>query len=308
MIVSLPPRGIGAAALAAGLLLAGCSSGSDVPPTVVSTPDGGTHDEHRHRIGRRISRCEYHADPAPDLDHPGPEPGARRPVRRAEAARSMAKRWSAVRPRRPSRPRHRRRRSRRRRRWRRSRSPASRRIAPTSRRPSRIRRRASRSRRPRSWSRSRRSRWQSRAGGRAGASYEEPQGRRARPFRARAKPGRASSPSPMPRARAGRRLQPEPVAAGGAPAARHEPSRTPDGAAGAPQRPPMAEHSCAGPTAYGVQPGCHGARWRTAMHAPQANTAHQSMAVRMMAPQSRAGVAPIRRRRRSPITAASRSA
>jgi outer membrane protein OmpA-like peptidoglycan-associated protein len=42
MTVSLPPRGIGAAALAAGLLLAGCSSSSDVPPTVVSTPEGGT--------------------------------------------------------------------------------------------------------------------------------------------------------------------------------------------------------------------------------------------------------------------------
>ena len=42
MTVSLSPRGIGAAALAAGLLLAGCSSGSDVPPTEVSAPDGGT--------------------------------------------------------------------------------------------------------------------------------------------------------------------------------------------------------------------------------------------------------------------------
>lgn len=42
MTVSLSPRGIGAAALAAGLLLAGCSSGSDVPPTEVSTPEGGT--------------------------------------------------------------------------------------------------------------------------------------------------------------------------------------------------------------------------------------------------------------------------
>jgi outer membrane protein OmpA-like peptidoglycan-associated protein len=42
MTVSLSPRGIGAAALAAGLLLAGCSSSSDVPPTEVSTPDGGT--------------------------------------------------------------------------------------------------------------------------------------------------------------------------------------------------------------------------------------------------------------------------
>jgi outer membrane protein OmpA-like peptidoglycan-associated protein len=42
MIVSLPSRGIGAAALAAGLLLAGCSSDSDVPKTVASAPDGGT--------------------------------------------------------------------------------------------------------------------------------------------------------------------------------------------------------------------------------------------------------------------------
>jgi outer membrane protein OmpA-like peptidoglycan-associated protein len=42
MTVSLSPRGIGAAALAAGLLLAGCSSSSDVPPTEVSTPEGGT--------------------------------------------------------------------------------------------------------------------------------------------------------------------------------------------------------------------------------------------------------------------------
>jgi outer membrane protein OmpA-like peptidoglycan-associated protein len=42
MTVSLPPRGIGAAALVAGLLLAGCSSSSDVPPTEVSTPEGGT--------------------------------------------------------------------------------------------------------------------------------------------------------------------------------------------------------------------------------------------------------------------------
>jgi outer membrane protein OmpA-like peptidoglycan-associated protein len=42
MTVSLPPRRIGAAALVAGLLLAGCSSSSDVPPTEVSTPEGGT--------------------------------------------------------------------------------------------------------------------------------------------------------------------------------------------------------------------------------------------------------------------------
>lgn len=42
MFVVFPPRGIGAAALAAGLLLAGCSSESDVPPTVVSAPGGGT--------------------------------------------------------------------------------------------------------------------------------------------------------------------------------------------------------------------------------------------------------------------------
>ncbi|HEV8388451.1 MAG TPA: OmpA family protein [Dongiaceae bacterium] len=42
MIVSLPSRGIGAAALAAGLLLAGCSSDSDVPKTVASAPGGGT--------------------------------------------------------------------------------------------------------------------------------------------------------------------------------------------------------------------------------------------------------------------------
>jgi outer membrane protein OmpA-like peptidoglycan-associated protein len=41
MIVSLPSRGIGAA-LAVGLLLAGCSSDSDVPKTVASSPDGGT--------------------------------------------------------------------------------------------------------------------------------------------------------------------------------------------------------------------------------------------------------------------------
>jgi outer membrane protein OmpA-like peptidoglycan-associated protein len=42
MIVSLPSREIGAAALAAALLLAGCSSDSDVPPTVASAPGGGT--------------------------------------------------------------------------------------------------------------------------------------------------------------------------------------------------------------------------------------------------------------------------
>ncbi len=42
MIVSLLPRGIGAAALAAGLMLAGCSSDSDVPQTIASAPGGGT--------------------------------------------------------------------------------------------------------------------------------------------------------------------------------------------------------------------------------------------------------------------------
>ena len=42
MIVLSPSRGIGAAALAAALLLAGCSSDSDVPETTVSAPDGGT--------------------------------------------------------------------------------------------------------------------------------------------------------------------------------------------------------------------------------------------------------------------------
>jgi outer membrane protein OmpA-like peptidoglycan-associated protein len=42
MIVSLPSRGIGAAVLAAGLILAGCSSDSDVPPTEASAPGGGT--------------------------------------------------------------------------------------------------------------------------------------------------------------------------------------------------------------------------------------------------------------------------
>jgi outer membrane protein OmpA-like peptidoglycan-associated protein len=42
MIVSSPSRGFGAAALAVGLVLAGCSSDSDVPPTEVSAPGGGT--------------------------------------------------------------------------------------------------------------------------------------------------------------------------------------------------------------------------------------------------------------------------
>lgn len=42
MTVSLPSREIGAAAIAAALLLAGCSSDSDVPPTVASAPGGGT--------------------------------------------------------------------------------------------------------------------------------------------------------------------------------------------------------------------------------------------------------------------------
>ena len=42
MFVVFPSRGIGAAAFAAGLLLAGCSSDSDVPPTTVSAPGGGT--------------------------------------------------------------------------------------------------------------------------------------------------------------------------------------------------------------------------------------------------------------------------
>lgn len=42
MIASLPSRGIGAAVLAAGLILAGCSSDSDVPPTEASAPGGGT--------------------------------------------------------------------------------------------------------------------------------------------------------------------------------------------------------------------------------------------------------------------------
>jgi outer membrane protein OmpA-like peptidoglycan-associated protein len=42
MTVTTSPRGLTAAALAVGLLLAGCSSDSDVPPTVVSAPGGGT--------------------------------------------------------------------------------------------------------------------------------------------------------------------------------------------------------------------------------------------------------------------------
>jgi outer membrane protein OmpA-like peptidoglycan-associated protein len=42
MTVPTSPRGLTAAALAAGLLLAGCSSDRDVPPTVVSAPGGGT--------------------------------------------------------------------------------------------------------------------------------------------------------------------------------------------------------------------------------------------------------------------------
>ena len=42
MFVVFPSRGISAAAFAAGLLLAGCSSDSDVPPTEVSAPGGGT--------------------------------------------------------------------------------------------------------------------------------------------------------------------------------------------------------------------------------------------------------------------------
>jgi hypothetical protein len=42
MLVSLSPRGIGAAAFAVGFLLAGCSSEKDVPPTVASAPNGGT--------------------------------------------------------------------------------------------------------------------------------------------------------------------------------------------------------------------------------------------------------------------------
>lgn len=42
MIGSLPSHAIAAVALAAGLLLAGCSSDSDVPATVASAPGGGT--------------------------------------------------------------------------------------------------------------------------------------------------------------------------------------------------------------------------------------------------------------------------
>ena len=42
MIVSLPSRGIGVAVLVAGLMLAGCSSDSDVPQTEASAPNGGT--------------------------------------------------------------------------------------------------------------------------------------------------------------------------------------------------------------------------------------------------------------------------
>lgn len=42
MIVSLSSREIGAAAIAVALLLAGCSSDSDVPPTVASAPGGST--------------------------------------------------------------------------------------------------------------------------------------------------------------------------------------------------------------------------------------------------------------------------
>ena len=42
MFVVFPSRGTRAAAFAAGLLLAGCSSDSDVPPTEVSAPGGGT--------------------------------------------------------------------------------------------------------------------------------------------------------------------------------------------------------------------------------------------------------------------------
>src|SRR5262245_24595163 len=42
MVVSLSSRGIGAAVFAVGLLLAGCSSEKDVPPTVASAPNGGT--------------------------------------------------------------------------------------------------------------------------------------------------------------------------------------------------------------------------------------------------------------------------
>src|SRR5688572_1964848 len=42
MTVSLPSRALGVAALAVGLALAGCSSDKDVPPTVASSPSGGT--------------------------------------------------------------------------------------------------------------------------------------------------------------------------------------------------------------------------------------------------------------------------
>jgi outer membrane protein OmpA-like peptidoglycan-associated protein len=42
MFASLPSRAIGAAALAGALLISGCSSESDVPPVVASSPDGGT--------------------------------------------------------------------------------------------------------------------------------------------------------------------------------------------------------------------------------------------------------------------------
>jgi outer membrane protein OmpA-like peptidoglycan-associated protein len=42
MIVSSPSRAIGAAVLAGGLMLGGCSSEKDVPPTVASAPSGGT--------------------------------------------------------------------------------------------------------------------------------------------------------------------------------------------------------------------------------------------------------------------------
>ena len=186
-----PPR------LPPGCCSPGCSSSSDVPPTAVSTPEGRHHDEHRHRIGRHVSRCEYHADPAPDLDDPGAEPGADRPVRRAGRHAIWPKLWSAARPRPLSRPRHRRRRSRRRRRWRRFRNPASRRIAPTSRRPSRIRPRASRSRRPRSWS-------HAAAGGRAGAGGRTGAHLRGRKAR-HAHSGHREPAEPQPtRARAGR--------------------------------------------------------------------------------------------------------
>lgn len=42
MFASLPSCAIGAAALAGALLISGCSSESDVPPVVASSPDGGT--------------------------------------------------------------------------------------------------------------------------------------------------------------------------------------------------------------------------------------------------------------------------